>query len=146
MSAVDDELMDELLSACRTAVGDELRSITYFTEDEVEQVYLRSDLERTADLVGFADHERVGFRAQSAYRNTQLGDYEATIRMFENGYLTRVIRGDHGVWVTTDSMSIERFEELASTLTTVLEDAGSSAGTANPASSPNSGQNWNSDE
>ncbi|APW97277.1 hypothetical protein CHINAEXTREME_05595 [Halobiforma lacisalsi AJ5] len=146
MSAVDDELMDELLSACRTAVGDELRSITYFTEDEVEQVYLRSDLERTADLVGFADHERVGFRAQSAYRNTQLGDYEATIRMFENGYLTRVIRGDHGVWVTTDSMSIERFEELTSTLMTVLEDAGSGAGTANPDSKPNSGQNWNSDE
>ncbi|EMA45153.1 DUF7522 family protein [Halobiforma nitratireducens] len=121
MSAVDDALMDELLSVCRTTVGDELRSVTYFTEDEVEQVYLRSDLERTADLVGFADHERFGFRSQSAYRKTQLGDYEATIRMFENGYLTRVIRGDHGIWVTTDPMSIERFEELATALATLLE-------------------------
>ncbi|KMT45683.1 hypothetical protein EL22_28500 [Halostagnicola sp. A56] len=50
--SIDQELVDELLSVCRTAVGDELRSITYFTEDEVEQLYLRSDLERTADLVG----------------------------------------------------------------------------------------------
>ncbi|RQG97457.1 DUF7522 family protein [Natrarchaeobius oligotrophus] len=113
---------EELRSACRTTVGDELRSITYFTEDLVEQLYLRSGLEQTADLVGFADHERLGFRSQSAYRNTQLGEYGATIRMFENGYLTRVIRGDHGVWVTTDDLSMERFEELSSTLATILDD------------------------
>ncbi|WP_049928096.1 DUF7522 family protein [Halopiger goleimassiliensis] len=120
--AIEQELVDELLSACRTTVGDELRSITYFTEDDVEQLYLRSDLDRTADLVGFAEHERLGFRSQSAYRNTQLGEYGATIRMFENGYLSRVIRGDHGVWVTTDDMSMERFEELTSTLESILED------------------------
>ena len=46
---------DELLSAARTATGDELRSLTYFTEEAVEQLYLRSDLSRTADLVGFAE-------------------------------------------------------------------------------------------
>jgi len=84
---IDDELADEIHSVCRTTVGDELRSITYFTEDDVEQLYLRSDLEQTADLIGFADHERLGFHSQSAYRNTQLGEYEATIRMFENGFL-----------------------------------------------------------
>ncbi|MFC4540723.1 hypothetical protein ACFO5R_02125 [Halosolutus amylolyticus] len=121
-NAIDPAFADELRSTCRTTVGDELRSITYFTEDAIEQLYLRSDLEQTADLVGFADHERLGFRSQSAYRNTQLGDYRATIRLFENGYLTRVIRGEHGVWVTTDPMSIERFEELTSALETVLVD------------------------
>ncbi|TYL39634.1 hypothetical protein CV102_04920 [Natronococcus pandeyae] len=120
--SIDSQFTDELRSACRTAVGDELRSITYFTEDDVEQVYLRSDLDQTADLVGFAEHERMGFRSQSAYRNTQLGEYEATIRMFENGYLTRIIHGSHGVWVTTDNMSMERFEELTSTLRTLLEE------------------------
>jgi hypothetical protein len=119
---IDETFGDELRSACRTTVGDELRSITYLTEDDVEQVYLRSDLDQTADLVGFAEHERRGFHSQSAYRNTQLGEYEATIRMFENGYLTRVIRGSHGVWVTTDNMSMERFEELTSALSAVLED------------------------
>lgn len=118
--APDSGLTDELISVCRTTVGDELRSMVYFTEDEIEQVYLRSDLEQTADLIGFADHERMGFRSKSAYRDTQLGEYEATIRMFEYGFLTRVIEGDHGVWVTTDSMSIGRFEELSTALRKVL--------------------------
>lgn len=120
--ASDSELADKLISVCRTTVGDELRSVTYFTEEEIDQVYLRSDLEQTADLIGFADHERMGFRSQSAYRNTQLGEYEATIRMFEHGFLTRVIEGDHGVWVTTDSMDIDRFEELSTALRKVLAE------------------------
>ncbi|WP_049924451.1 DUF7522 family protein [Halopiger djelfimassiliensis] len=125
---LEPEAADELISVCRTSVGDELRSITYFTDADVVQVYLRSDLERTADLVGFAEHERMGFRSQSAYRNTQLGEYEATIRMFENGFLTRVIDDGHGVWVTTDDMSIDRFEELTCALTTVLETIGEPSG------------------
>lgn len=119
----DSGLADELISVCRTTVGDELRSMVYFTEDQIEQVYLRSDLEQTADLIGFADHERMGFRSQSAYRDTQLGEYEATIRMFEYGFLTRVIEGDHGVWVTTDSMDIDRFEELSTALRKVLAES-----------------------
>lgn len=115
-----DDLAEELISVCRTVIGDELRSITYFTEDEVEQLYLRSDLERTADLTGFAELERAGFRADSLYQQSQLGDYRATVRMFEHGYLTRVIHDRLGVWITTDSMSMERFEELASSVKPVL--------------------------
>jgi hypothetical protein len=118
---IDSTLSDELVSICRTAVGDELRSITYFTEHEVEQLYLRSDLDRTADLIGFAEVERNGFRADGLYRNTQLGEYQATVRMFEHGYLTRVIEDDQGVWVTTDSMSMDRFEELSDALETTLK-------------------------
>ncbi|MFO7925521.1 hypothetical protein [Natronomonas sp.] len=115
-----DDPTEELISVCRAGIGDELRSITYFTDDTVEQLYLRSDLDRTADLTGFAELERTGFRSDDLYRNTQLGDYRATIRMFERGYLTRVIEGRCGVWVTTDSMSMERFEELASSVKPVL--------------------------
>lgn len=111
----------ELVSAARTTIGDELRSITYFTEDTFEQLYLRSDLERGADLVGFAENERLGFRSQQAYHETELGDYQFTIRVFQYGYLTRVIVGDRGVWVTTDALSIDRFEELGSALTAILE-------------------------
>ncbi|MWV41464.1 hypothetical protein [Natrialba sp. INN-245] len=120
---LESAFVDELIGACRATVGDELRSITYFTEEGVEQLYLRSDLEQTADLVGFADHERLGFRSQSAYRDTELGGYGATIRMFENGYLSRVIRDGHGVWVTTDDLSMERFEELSSVLASILDEA-----------------------
>ena len=110
----------ELISAIRTVVGDELRSITYFTEEEVEQVYLRGDLEAEADLVGFADTERLGFRSQTDYTDTELGPYRFTIRVFDQGYLTRVIEGDHGVFVTTDPMVRDRFEELAAALRETL--------------------------
>lgn len=116
----DGVLTEELASACRTVIGDELRSITYFTNETVEQIYLRSDLERTADLTGFAELERAGFRAEKLYVNSELGAYQATVRMFERGYLTRVIHGQHGVWVTTDSMSMERFEELSSSVQSIL--------------------------
>lgn len=119
-SELDDALADELISACRTGVGDELRSLTYFTDDEVDQLYLRSDLDRTADLTGFAEIERTGFRADELYRNSQLGEYRATVRMFEHGYLTRVVYDRTGVWITTDSMSMERFEELSSSVKPIL--------------------------
>ena len=91
MSHSNDTHVDELLSAARTGVGDELRSLTYFTEDDIDQLYLRSDLSQTADLVGFAENERNGFHAQSLYADSQLGAYVFTVRVFENGYLTRVI-------------------------------------------------------
>ncbi len=123
MTSITDEseLADELVSVCRTAVGDELRSITYFTNEKVGQVYLRSDLDQTADLVGFAEIERNGFEASEQYAGTQLGEYMATVRMFENGYLTRIITGSLGVWVTTDDMSMERFEEFSTALVPVLD-------------------------
>ncbi|WP_129113997.1 DUF7522 family protein [Halegenticoccus tardaugens] len=121
---IDPDFSEELIRTCRTTLGDELRSIAIFTEDTYEQVYLRDDLKRTADLVGFAEEERLGFQNQKAYRNSQLGEYRATIRMFERGYLTRVIQGPVGVWVTTDQMSIDRFEELVTALKAILADTG----------------------
>lgn len=121
-SLLSERLAEELVSAARTAVGEELRSITFFTPDRAEQLYLRSDLEADADLVGFADNERLGFRSQSVYSGSELGGYQYTIRVFEHGYLTRVIVGGHGAFVTTDPMSIDRFDELASAVASVLAD------------------------
>lgn len=120
--AISPAKRDELVSAARATVGDELRSVTYFSEDTVEQLYLRDDLERSADLVGFADTERLGFRSQMDYENSELSGYRFTIRVFDRGFLTRVIVGDHGVWVTTDAMSIDRFEELGAALAGVLAE------------------------
>ncbi|WP_128476141.1 DUF7522 family protein [Halorussus pelagicus] len=116
------DLEDQLVSACRTAVGDELRSVTYFTEDDQDQLYLRGDLESDADLVGFADNERLGFHSQSLYDETELGEYQFTMRVFSHGYLTRVIVGDHGAFVTTDAMEMDRFKELASAMQSVLAE------------------------
>lgn len=112
----------ELVRSCRTTVGDGLRSVTYFDASQEQQLYLRDDLESDADLVGFADNERLGFRSQSVYRGSELGDYQFTIRVFERGYLTRVIADDHGAFVTTDSLPMNRFEELASAVKSVLEE------------------------
>ena len=113
---------EEVLSVCRTVVGDELRSITAFTDRDVAQIYLRSDLDQTADLMGFAEIERQGFEAAQKYANSQLGEYQATVRMFEHGYLTRVVVDRVGVWVTTDIMSMDRFEELSTAIKAVLKE------------------------
>jgi hypothetical protein len=114
------DVATELKSACRTAVGDGLRSIVYFDEDDHEQLYLREDLEPDADLVGFAENERLGFRSQEVYGESELGDYQYTMRAFERGYLTRVIGGDHGAFVTTDELQMDHFDELASAVRGVL--------------------------
>lgn len=119
---VASDLSESIRAACRTAVGDSLRSITYFTPTRYQQLYLRSDLESDADLAGFVEHETDGFEATRAYRGSELGDYKYTVRAFENGYVTRVTRGDHGVFVTTDSITERHSEEVASALEELLTE------------------------
>jgi hypothetical protein len=120
---VDEELAEHVERTCRTAVGDSLRSITYFTPEAFTQLYLRSDLEADADLAGFVDHETDGFRARTAYRGSELGEYEYTIRAFENGYVTRVTVDGAGVFVTTDGLTLTRSREVASALRSLLSNA-----------------------
>jgi len=122
MSRLDDDDRDELVSACRTATGDSLRSVTYFTPAEYEQVYLRSDLERDADLESFVAVEQRGFDAEEAYRDSELGDYDFTIRVFDAGYVTRVVNPEKedGVFVTTDALAMNGFEGVASAISGVL--------------------------
>ncbi|MFB6102619.1 MAG: hypothetical protein ABEJ73_08650 [Haloplanus sp.] len=117
---VDPSLEEQLVSACRAAVGDSLRSITYFTPDEYEQVYLRSDLEADADIMGWVEHEAAGFRTQTAYEGSELGAYQYTLRVFENGFVTRVIDGDHGVFVTTDGITVLRSKEVTRAIRSIL--------------------------
>ena len=49
-------------------------------------------------------------------RISALRNVEDAIRAFEDGYLTRVIHDDHGIFVTTDPLTRDRFEELAAAL------------------------------
>jgi hypothetical protein len=110
----------ELVSACRTVVGDRLRSVTFFTPEEHAQVYLRDDLERDADLASFVAAEQSGFSSRTAYSDSELGDYDFTIRAFDHGYVTRVIEGQSGVFVTTDPMTMSRFRDVAAAVSDVL--------------------------
>ena len=117
------ETADRVVTTARTAVGDSLRSVTYFTRDDYEQLYLRDDLERDADLSTFIGHEWRGFKvAQSAYAGSELGEYRYTIRVFDNGFLIRITSDREGVFVTTDGLTIKDFEETATAISSVLEE------------------------
>ena len=122
MTTTETDLDEELLSACRTMVGDELRSLTYFTAADHRLVYLREDLRHDESIEPIARNERMGFASQGTFEDPELGDYRATIRLFTNGYLTRVIVGEHGAFVTTDELKIERFQELAAAVEEILAD------------------------
>ncbi len=118
-----DEATDNIVRTSRTALGDSLRSVTYFTRDDYEQLYLRDDLERDADLTSFIGHEWRGFKtAQAAYEGTELGDYNYTIRVFDNGFLLRVTDEREGVFVTTDSLTMGDFNTVAQAVRSVLRD------------------------
>ena len=119
---ISERFAEEIVSAGRTAAGDELRSVTYFDIDDYEQLYIRSDLEQTADLDAFVATERLGFRSQLTYEGTELGKYLFTVRAFEYGFLTRAIVGEHGVFVTTDEMDMEMFEEVTAAIRGVLRE------------------------
>ncbi len=117
------ETVDQIVATCRTAVGDSIRSITYFTRDDYDQLYLRGDLERDADLSTFIGHEWRGFKTtQAAYEGSELGDYRYTIRVFDNGFLIRVTSDREGVFVTTDGLMMKDFEELATALRSFLDE------------------------
>jgi hypothetical protein len=133
MTGISTELSDSLVSTARTGVGDTLRSVVYFTADEFEVLYLRSDLyddeERAREAKGrLVDVERAGFVDGSAYSSLaaddeegpRFGEYEFTIRVFRDGFVSRVIVGDHGVLLTTDEMAVTEFEEVAVTLRKLL--------------------------
>ncbi len=115
---------ERIITTCRTAIGDSLRSVTYFTRDDYEQLYLRDDLERDADLSTFIGHEWRGFKTvKTAYERSELGEYNYTIRVFDNGFLLRVTTESKGVIITTDGLTLKDFEEVATALDTVLSDA-----------------------
>jgi hypothetical protein len=120
---VDETFADQLVSTARTAAGDSLRSLTYFTRSDFEQLYLREDLQRDADLNSFIGHEWRGFKdTQDAYLGTELGEYKYTIRVFENGFLLRVTSDRDGVFMTTDGATIRDFNTYATAIEEVLAE------------------------
>ena len=112
-----------IVTTARTVIGDSLRSVTYFTKDDYEQVYLREDLERDADLSTFIGNEWRGFQiTQTAYEGSELGSYNYTIRVFDNGFLVRVTTDRKGLFVTTDGLTLKDFEELVAAVRPFLAE------------------------
>ena len=122
MALLSDSAAERLVDTAKDTAGDELRSVTYFTHDDFDQLYLRADLKRGADLSSFIGLEwRESGITEGAYQGTELGEIEYTIRAFENGYLLRVETDHAGVFITTDRLAMGNFEELALALEDVLE-------------------------
>lgn len=118
---LSDEFAETLVTTARTATGDSLRSVTFFTRTDFDQLYLRGDLEQDADVNTFVGHEWRGYReTQNAYQDSELGEYRFTVRAFENGYLLRVATDRRGVLITTDGLSMQSYEEIAEAITRMI--------------------------
>jgi hypothetical protein len=129
------EFGDGIVAAARTGIGDALRSVLYFTPSAFDVLYVRSDLydsesaarEAKTPLVEF---ETAGF-AEAPVRNAVaaaepavgVGPYEFTVRFHRDGFVVRLIEGDHGVLVTTESMNVGGFEEAATAIRRLLAGA-----------------------
>lgn len=92
---------------------------TNFAPDDVVHLYLREGLER-GDKLGFVETERQGFEVQRMYDWSELGEYNVTLHDFANGYLVRVMAGNHGVYLTTDELTIHQFEEVSNAIRQLL--------------------------
>jgi hypothetical protein len=120
---LSDELAENIVTTARTATGDSLRSVTYFTRTDFDQLYLRDDLEQDADLNTFVGHEWRAYReTENAYQQSELGEHQFTVRAFDNGYLLRVAADRNGVLITTDGLSMQSYEEVATALSKLLEE------------------------
>jgi len=116
-----DETAEEMVRTCRATIGDQVRTITFITEDDYEFLYEREDIDRTTEATGFIGAEQRGFASQRTYGWSDLGDYQYTIRGFEHGFIGRVIHKDRGVYVAADALTVETFTEAAESIRTLLE-------------------------
>ncbi|WP_010612333.1 DUF7522 family protein, partial [Halococcus hamelinensis] len=113
-----------------------LRSVIHFTPTDFEMLYLRSDLyENDREQArkakrSFVDNERLGFDSKETYRGLEtdpdsepdIGTYEFTIRVFSEGFISRVIVGDQGIILTTDGLDLASFETVAIALRVLLKE------------------------
>lgn len=139
---VPDDFAESIVNTARVTVGDSIRTVVYFTPDDFEMLYIRSDLyagdENTVrevkatlvenERVGFDDVETYGRLATEPSVEPGVGEYEFTIRVFSEGFVSRVIVDDHGVLVTSDGIEMDPFEEMAIALRRMLADPSNANG------------------
>ncbi|MDG5818297.1 hypothetical protein [Natronococcus sp. A-GB7] len=136
-TTISDDVATGLVSAARTSLGDTLRSVVYFTPSAFDVLYLRQELYDSMEAGRAAKEqlvelERVGF-AEAPVRTaivrgedgTGIGPYEFTVRFHEDGFVVRVLEGDVGTIMTTDSMDLNAFEDAATAVRRLLADASS---------------------
>ncbi|MFA9417195.1 hypothetical protein [Natrinema sp. HArc-T2] len=130
---LNDEQATGIISAARTSLGDTLRSVIYFTPSAFDILYLRQDLygsradarDAKSQLVEFeqAGFSEVPVRTAIARResDSDIGDYEFTVRFHENGFVVRVLQREVGILLTIDSMDVNAFEDAAVAIQRLLD-------------------------
>ena len=108
-----DQSLTALEHACRAAIGDRLRSVTFVSPDWKETVYRRTDLPPDVDE---------GVRKTPAATEDQatVADGGHSVVPFKNGYVSRIQYGDTEVIVTTDGIKMDRETELSAAVRGVL--------------------------
>lgn len=103
-----------LAHACRSAIGDRLRTVSVCSDGNTQTVYRRGDLSHGADT---AVHEEV------TADDVVLADGGRTVDEFDQGYVTHVRVGETGVVVTTDGLKMDRQTEISAAVRGILSDA-----------------------
>jgi hypothetical protein len=132
----ESELNEAVVSACRTGLGDELRSVVYFTPEAFDLLYLRGDLyddetKARAVKAALVETERRSVwpddpyterldGADAAAAPAGFGEYEFTVRVFAGGFVGRVVTPEHGLIVTVDELDARALEDVAVTLRSLL--------------------------
>ncbi|MEF8774527.1 MAG: hypothetical protein V5A23_04855 [Halobacteriales archaeon] len=52
---------------------------------------------------------------------SNIGEYEFTVRFHEEGFVIRMLGGDAGVLLTTDDMDVDAFEDAYSAIEQLLD-------------------------
>jgi hypothetical protein len=117
-----DEAAQEIVRTCRAAIGDQVRNVTYISQDDYEFLYVRDDVDESGEETGFIEAEQRGFASQRTYGWSDLGEYEYTIRRFEHGFIGRIIAGDSGIFVTADALTIDQFTDAAESIRELVTD------------------------
>jgi hypothetical protein len=132
-TGVDPTTAERLASAARTGLGDTLRSVVYFTPSAFDVLYVRRDLYESPEAARPAksrlvEAERSGFaelplRTRHGRNNerSSIGDYRFTVRFHDEGFVVRILEGDAGVVLTTDSMDVRAFTESTTAMQRVLD-------------------------
>jgi hypothetical protein len=72
--------------------------------------------------MSFIGHEWHDYKTTTdAYAGSELGTYQYSIRVFENGFLLRVGIDDRGVFVTTDGLKLKDFESLVAAISELFD-------------------------
>ena len=132
-TGIDTVFADRLVSAARTSLGDTLRSVIYFTDTEMDLLYVRKDLYETRDRAleaksRLVEFERAGFD-EAPVRTVlsvpsepgSIGSYEFTVRVHDDGFVLRLIGTNAGVLLTTDEIAVDAFEDASSAVSKLID-------------------------